>query len=157
MNPTRPAQASFRDRTNEFRAAVESARRHAVPSSSAASSSGSGGAGPLDGSIAATSARSEFNNRASKIGLGIHQTSQKLARLAKLAKRTSVFDDPTVEIQELTSVIKKDITALNTAVVDLQALCNSQLEWESIQGHNESFHYSRGQPEKPFDECNKRI
>jgi len=83
MNPTRPAQASFRDRTNEFHAAVESARRHAVPSSSAASSSGSGGAGPLDGSIAATSARSEFNNRASKIGLGIHQTSQKLARLAK--------------------------------------------------------------------------
>jgi len=125
MNPTRPAQASFRDRTNEFRAAVESARRHAVPSSSAPSSSG---AGPLDGSIAATSARSEFNNRASKIGLGIHQTSQKLARLAKLAKRTSVFDDPTVEIQELTSVIKKDITALNTAVVDLQALCNSQNE-----------------------------
>jgi hypothetical protein len=28
MIPTRPAQASFRDRTNEFRAAVESARRH---------------------------------------------------------------------------------------------------------------------------------
>nr|CAB3476023.1 unnamed protein product [Digitaria exilis] len=72
-----------------FRSAVESARRHAGPSSStvaaaAASSSGSGGGGgPLDGTIAATSARSEFNNRASKIGLGIHQTSQKLARLAK--------------------------------------------------------------------------
>ncbi|KAJ1282302.1 hypothetical protein BS78_03G041100 [Paspalum vaginatum] len=134
MNPTRPSQASFRDRTNEFRAAVESARRHAGPSSSsaaaAASSSGSGGVGTgaLNGSIAATSARSEFNNRASKIGLGIHQTSQKLARLAKLAKRTSVFDDPTVEIQELTAVIKKDITALNSAVVDLQALCNSQNE-----------------------------
>nr|CAB3476022.1 unnamed protein product [Digitaria exilis] len=45
-----------------------------------------------------------------------------------VAKRTSVFDDPTVEIQELTAVIKKDITALNTAVVDLQALCNSQNE-----------------------------
>ncbi|RLN23248.1 syntaxin 32 [Panicum miliaceum] len=45
-----------------------------------------------------------------------------------VAKRTSVFDDPTMEIQELTAVIKKDITALNTAVVDLQALCNSQNE-----------------------------
>jgi len=82
--------------------------------------------------MAATSARSEFNNRASKIGLGIHQTSQKLSRLAKLAKRTSVFDDPTVEIQELTAVIKKDITALNTAVVDLQAICNSQNESGSL-------------------------
>ncbi|KAL6627316.1 hypothetical protein ACP70R_031042 [Stipagrostis hirtigluma subsp. patula] len=128
MNPTRPAQASFRDRTNEFRAAVESARRHATPAPSAAAAPSSSGGGPLDGSLDASSARSEFNRRASKIGLGIHQTSQKLARLAKLAKRTSVFDDPTVEIQELTAVIKKDITALNTAVVDLQALCNSQNE-----------------------------
>lgn len=49
-----------------------------------------------------------------------------------VAKRTSVFDDPTVEIQELTAVIKKDITALNTAVVDLQALCNSQNESGSL-------------------------
>ncbi|XP_066313722.1 syntaxin-32-like [Miscanthus floridulus] len=128
MNPTRPAQASFRDRTYEFRAAVESARRQSSAPAAASSSS----TGPLDGLIAATSARSEFNNRASKIGLGIHQTSQKLSRLAKLAKRTSVFDDPTVEIQELTAVIKKDITALNTAVVDLQAICNSQNESGSL-------------------------
>ena len=79
MNPTRPAQASFRDRTYEFRAAVESARRQSSAPAAASSSS----TGPLDGLIAATSARSEFNNRASKIGLGIHQTSQKLSRLAK--------------------------------------------------------------------------
>ena len=31
-----------------------------------------------------------------------------------------------MEIQELTSVIKQDITALNSAVVDLQLLCNSR-------------------------------
>ncbi|KAL5223311.1 hypothetical protein ABZP36_028024 [Zizania latifolia] len=127
MNPTRAAPASFRDRTNEFRAAVESARRYASPSSSAAAPPSSSG-GPLDGTRGAASVHSEFNRRASKIGLGIHQTSQKLARLAKLAKRTSVFDDPTLEIQELTGVIKKDITALNSAVVDLQVLCNSQNE-----------------------------
>ena len=45
-----------------------------------------------------------------------------------VAKKTSVFDDPTVEIQELTAVIKQDITALNSAVVDLQLLANSQNE-----------------------------
>uniref|UniRef100_A0A7N0RD54 t-SNARE coiled-coil homology domain-containing protein n=1 Tax=Kalanchoe fedtschenkoi TaxID=63787 RepID=A0A7N0RD54_KALFE len=49
-----------------------------------------------------------------------------------LAKRTSVFDDPTVEIQELTALIKQDITALNSAVVDLQLLCNSQNESGNI-------------------------
>ncbi|CAI9771356.1 unnamed protein product [Fraxinus pennsylvanica] len=70
--------------------------------------------------------QSEFNRKASKIGLGIHQTSRKLSKLTKLAKRTSVFYDPTMEIQELTEVIKQDITALNSAVVDLQLLCNSR-------------------------------
>lgn len=45
-----------------------------------------------------------------------------------MAKKTSVFDDPTLEIQELTAVVKKDIGALNNAVMDLQVLCNSQNE-----------------------------
>lgn len=49
-----------------------------------------------------------------------------------MAKRTSVFDDPTMEIQELTAVIKQDITVLNSAVVDLQFVCNSQNETASI-------------------------
>jgi len=39
-----------------------------------------------------------------------------------VAKKSSMFDDPTVEIQELTGLIKGDITALNAAVVDLQTL-----------------------------------
>lgn len=45
-----------------------------------------------------------------------------------MAKRTSVFDDPTMEIQELTALIKQDITTLNSAVVDLQLHCNSRNE-----------------------------
>ena len=52
-----------------------------------------------------------------------------------VAKRTSVFDDPTVEIQELTAVIKQDITALNSAVTDLQILCNSQNESGNTSKH----------------------
>ncbi|KAM3301810.1 syntaxin-31 [Capsicum chacoense] len=66
--------------------------------------------------------RSEFNKKASKIGLNIHQTFQKIDRLTKLAKRSSIFDDPSKEIQELTSLIKKDITTLDVGVSDLQAL-----------------------------------
>jgi syntaxin 5 len=49
-----------------------------------------------------------------------------------VAKRKSVFDDPTLEIQELTAVIKQDITVLNSAVVDLQLLCSSQNESGNI-------------------------
>lgn len=37
-----------------------------------------------------------------------------------MAKKSSMFNDPMVEIQELTGLIKNDITALNSALSDLQ-------------------------------------
>jgi syntaxin 5 len=55
-----------------------------------------------------------------------------------VAKRTSVFDDPTKEIQELTSLIKQDITALNSAVVDLQLLSHSRNERGNISSDTTS-------------------
>lgn len=58
--------------------------------------------------------------------------------VSPVAKRTSVFDDPTMEIQELTAVVKQDITALNAAVVDLQLLCNSQNESGNISSDTTS-------------------
>jgi len=64
--------------------------------------------------------QSEFAKRAAHIGQGIHSTSQNLLKLAQLAKRTGKFDDPAVEIANLSRVIKEDIQALNVALVDLQ-------------------------------------
>uniref|UniRef100_A0A6V7QR37 t-SNARE coiled-coil homology domain-containing protein n=1 Tax=Ananas comosus var. bracteatus TaxID=296719 RepID=A0A6V7QR37_ANACO len=126
MMHSRSTQLSYRDRTDEFRAAVESLKKHLLSTTTTDAPSGSATVSRFDGSRSVASIQSEFSKKASKIGLGIHQTSQKLTRLARLAKRTSIFDDPTVEIQELTAVIKKDITALNSGVLDLQLLCNSQ-------------------------------
>ncbi|KAJ0981626.1 hypothetical protein J5N97_009881 [Dioscorea zingiberensis] len=138
----RAGQSSYRDRTQEFHAVAERLKKSfsSVPDAGVGpAASVAGGSGSrFEGTKAVASIQSEFNKRASKIGLGIHQTSQKLAKLAKLAKRTSVFDDPTVEIQELTTVIKQDITALNSAVVDLQLLCNSQNESGNISGDTSS-------------------
>ncbi|GLU09822.1 hypothetical protein SLE2022_266610 [Rubroshorea leprosula] len=128
------AQSSYRDRTDEFFSVAERRRKSLSPTNKAAprASSSNTGSKP-DDRRSAVVIQSEFNKKASKIGLGIHQTSQKLAKLAKLAKRTSVFDDPSTEIQELTAVIKQDITALNSAVGDLhQLLCVSQNESGSI-------------------------
>ncbi|KAJ8640603.1 hypothetical protein MRB53_017297 [Persea americana] len=124
-------QSSYRDRTHEFLTVAEKLKK-SFSSQGAQNASSSSSSSSFQGSRSVVSIQSEFNKRASKIGFGIHQTSQKLAKLAKLAKRTSVFDDPTVEIQELTAVIKQDITALNSAVVDLQLLCNSQNESGNI-------------------------
>ena len=53
-------------------------------------------------------------------GHGVHATSTKLARLAQLAKKNSLFDDPAREIAELTTIVKQDINALNGAISDLQ-------------------------------------
>ncbi|KAL3645898.1 Syntaxin-32 [Castilleja foliolosa] len=122
--PPKTANASIRDRTQEFLGITERVKKP-FSSQNGASSSGSK---PEELPRSAVAMQSEFNRRASRIGFGIHQTSQKLAKLAKLAKRTSVFDDPTMEVQELTAVIKQDITALNSAVVDLQLLSSSRNE-----------------------------
>ncbi|KAI4380929.1 hypothetical protein MLD38_007061 [Melastoma candidum] len=121
--PVKSAQSSFRDRTQEFQGIQERLKK-SLPSLPV--SNGQASSSNREEQRSAVALQSDFNRRASKIGFGIHQTSQKLAKLAKLAKRTSVFDDPTMEIQELTAVIKQDITALNSAVVDLQFLSNSR-------------------------------
>ncbi|GAA0143915.1 SNARE protein [Lithospermum erythrorhizon] len=128
------SQSSYRDRTLEFQSVAEKFKKQSQSSLSNGPSSSGSGAGGVESTPPRTTVaiQSEFNRRASKIGFGIHQTSQKLSKLAKLAKRTSVFDDPTREIQEMTAVIKQDITALNGAVVDLQLLCNSQNDSGSI-------------------------
>ncbi|KAG0619747.1 hypothetical protein M758_4G161900 [Ceratodon purpureus] len=124
---------SGRDRTSEFHAIVDRLRKtqgSTLPyaNGGANGAAGNGHAGETARLLPQPSGglQSEFSRRASQIGLSIHQTSQKLSKLAKLAKRTSMFDDPAVEIQELTSVVKQDITALNAAISDLQQVCDSR-------------------------------
>ncbi|KAF3787949.1 Syntaxin [Nymphaea thermarum] len=116
--------SSYRDRTSEFLSLSESlARTESRPGPSTVD--------PLrskpDSSSSASARRSEFNKKASRVGLGIHETSQKIARLTKLAKSSSMFNDPTLEIQELTALIKSDIDALSLAVSELQALQNFEV------------------------------
>ena len=62
------------------------------------------------------------------MGKGIQSTSQKLHQLTQLAKRTSMFDDPGREINELTAVLKQDIQGLNVQIADLQNTYGSAAE-----------------------------
>lgn len=131
--------SSYRDRTAELLSIAERLRKSQGGSTNGEISQG-GKAQDRNSSVPSAGiipagAQSEFNRRASRIGLSIHQTSQKLQKLAKLAKRTSMFDDPAVEIQELTAVIKQDITALNAAIADLQMLCESQTDSSGRNRH----------------------
>lgn len=77
---SRAGQATYRDRTQEFVKAVKSLTKTTPPAPEVPSVSD---ALRLDSSNSAASNQSEFNKRSSRIGLGIHQTSQKLTKLAK--------------------------------------------------------------------------
>ncbi|XP_059597407.1 syntaxin-31 isoform X3 [Vitis vinifera] len=115
--------SSYRDRTSEFRSL--SGRMKKIGGMAVANHAEDDPA--TSRSLASASSRSEFNKKASRIGLGIHEACLKISRLAKLAKKSSMFNDPIMEIQELTALIKDDITALNIAVSDLQTLQNLEI------------------------------
>uniref|UniRef100_A0A6S9PT93 t-SNARE coiled-coil homology domain-containing protein n=1 Tax=Chrysotila carterae TaxID=13221 RepID=A0A6S9PT93_CHRCT len=108
------------DRTDEFqkilagrRAEREASLRNgaAIPSCAGASSSALHAASDRS----RRSHRSEFAAAASQIGSDIHNTAEKLGKLTQLAQSNSLllFADPTEEINELTLIIKQDMTALN--------------------------------------------
>ncbi|KAK4436530.1 syntaxin [Sesamum alatum] len=114
------AAATFRDRTSEFVSLSNTLRRvggNALPPPQPQSND----------PISVSPDRSEFNKKASRIGLHIHQTSQKIDRLSSLTKRSSIFDDRSKENEELTALIKNDITGLNVAISDLQTLQNMEI------------------------------
>ena len=85
------ATSSYRDRTAEFLSIAERLKKApGGPQLNGDSSASGQPAAPPAGHPSATSAQSEFNRQASRIGLSIHQTTQKLQ---KLAKRECLGDD----------------------------------------------------------------
>jgi len=64
--------------------------------------------------------RSEFAAAASQIGADTALIADKLSKLTQLAQSQSLFQDPTVEINELTHIIKQDIQTINSKLASLQ-------------------------------------
>eukprot|EP00775_Hariotina_reticulata_P005754 gene5754-5994_t len=118
------AGSSLRDRTSDFHALAQRVQKQHAPADAA------------NGSISRThqatkqsvQQQSEFARKAADIGLSIHKASLKLQKLAQLAKRTSMFDDPALEIDELTGIIKQDIQGLNLAIADLQRISRAKAD-----------------------------
>ncbi|XP_031663391.1 syntaxin-5-like isoform X2 [Oncorhynchus kisutch] len=61
-----------------------------------------------------------------RIGKDLSNTFAKLEKLTIFAKRKSLFDDKAVEIEELTYIVKQDITSLNKQIAQLQGLVRSR-------------------------------
>eukprot|EP00240_Pyramimonas_obovata_P006038 CAMPEP_0118939452 /NCGR_PEP_ID=MMETSP1169-20130426/28927_1 /TAXON_ID=36882 /ORGANISM="Pyramimonas obovata, Strain CCMP722" /LENGTH=319 /DNA_ID=CAMNT_0006883725 /DNA_START=215 /DNA_END=1174 /DNA_ORIENTATION=- len=135
MDRTSAGASCCRDRTSEFFAVAERLRKQQGKNVPLAPNGLGLDSGLARMGSAANENKSEFSKRAARIGHGIHGTSTKLAKLAQLAKRTSMFDDPAQEIAELTTVVKQDISALNNAISDLQ-----QFAYRSDSGYNSNKH-----------------
>ncbi|KAL5519243.1 SED5 [Sanghuangporus vaninii] len=113
----------IQDRTNEFRACVESIRnRSAAPPSKIAEQRQR----LLQQRGKENAAKSEFTRMATAIGKDISATTLKLNKLAQLAKRKTLFDDRPVEISELTYIIKQDIAVINKQIAALQTHLKQQ-------------------------------
>jgi len=107
---------AFKDRTQEFNSVAENARTRSLNAQVKAPSSRKGG----------KNQRTQFAIAASQIGKDIFETSEKLNKLAKLAKKTTIFDDPEMEIEELTFIIKQNIQNLNKQIVALREFSKSK-------------------------------
>jgi syntaxin 5 len=64
--------------------------------------------------------RNEFSRIAAQIRQDIGSTADKLMQLTKLAKKRTLFDDPTMEIADLTTIINEDIKNINNQITMLQ-------------------------------------
>ncbi|XP_049868585.1 syntaxin-5 [Pectinophora gossypiella] len=114
-----------RDRTNEFGAAVRSLQGRTL-------------ARPVlrdERKAAVLETYSQFMSMAKVISKNITSTYAKLEKLALLAKKKSLFDDRPTEIQELTYIIKGDISSLNQQIARLGEMPRGR---RSMHSHSSS-------------------
>ncbi|KAL7961831.1 t-SNARE [Trichoderma compactum] len=135
------AVASIQDRTAEFKSVLAQAqRRQNKVGSQRRSLLNDAQKSAADGDARAR--RSDFARKAAEIGRGISATMGKLEKLAQLAKRRTLFDDRPVEINELTFVIKQDLSSLNQQIGALQTMSKQQHPKADQEGeHNKNVVY----------------
>jgi len=121
---------TFKERTSEFNSIVQSVKQSKEGISSSV--------GIRSTKSKKVSDKSQFFVIASQIGRDIGETAEKLERLARLAKKKSLFDDPAIEISELTSIINQDIKNLTSQISTLQNSSTSSRRNKHLQKHTET-------------------
>ncbi|KAI8911235.1 hypothetical protein PhCBS80983_g01290 [Powellomyces hirtus] len=134
---------TVKNRTSEFHSAVESILSRSGPGSIHPAERH----GLLSPSHNGPQTKSEFARASAAIGREINSTVSKLQKLARLAKRKTLFDDRPVEINELIYIIKQDIAKINQQIAQLSA-------WMRKHGAGGAGAAVQGQPAPP---SNKQI
>eukprot|EP01091_Cochliopodium_minus_P012200 TRINITY_DN3645_c0_g1_i1.p1 TRINITY_DN3645_c0_g1~~TRINITY_DN3645_c0_g1_i1.p1 ORF type:complete len:338 (-),score=71.59 TRINITY_DN3645_c0_g1_i1:44-1057(-) len=83
-----------------------------------------------------TNSLSFFGKEANIISKAIITTTRKLEELGKLAKKSSLFDDPSVEISQLSSKITQDITMIKDRIAHLKQLKSDYSNNNSTEEHS---------------------
>jgi len=86
----------------------------------------------------ALKSRTEFSNLAKRVSSDLQQTFKKLEKLTILCKKRSLFDDKPVEIQELTYIIKQDISSLQRNLINLEQRRGNNQQGKDAQKHTNS-------------------
>uniref|UniRef100_A0A183HF93 Syntaxin-5_N domain-containing protein n=1 Tax=Onchocerca flexuosa TaxID=387005 RepID=A0A183HF93_9BILA len=116
-----------RDRTGEFRTTAKSCQMKMY---------GVGGYTPKEPRIQQSV---QFAQLAKRIGHDLSLTCAKMEKLTELAKRRSLFDDHMMEVEELSQMIKHDITGLNKQIALLQEFSKKSGNFnKKDQGHGHS-------------------
>ncbi|KAF2894635.1 hypothetical protein ILUMI_11533 [Ignelater luminosus] len=117
-----------RDRTNEFATTIRSLQGRNIARAVATND-------PRKAKV--IQSHSEFMLIARNVGKNIASTYAKLEKLTLLAKRKSLFDDRSAEIQELTYIIKGDLNSLNQQIAQLQDVSKRQKQnGKHLQSHS---------------------
>ncbi|KIW07785.1 uncharacterized protein PV09_01711 [Verruconis gallopava] len=82
-------------------------------------------------------ARSAFAQQAASISKEIGTTMDRLGRLASLAKNRSLFADNSVEVSELSFVIKQSLAKINNELNNLKSLSKQGSQPEQVSKHSE--------------------
>ncbi|KAI9904424.1 hypothetical protein N3K66_000953 [Trichothecium roseum] len=133
---------SIQDRTAEFKSVLVQAQRRQNQSkvgSQRRSLLTDSQKADANGDVKAR--KSDFARKAAEVARGISATMGKLEKLAQLAKRRTLFDDRPVEINELTFVIKQDLSALNQQIGGLSALSKQGANDNQEGEHNKNVVY----------------
>lgn len=133
---------SCRDRTNEFHSTIRSFQsRMAHQPQPVVSNSVS----QKNKNQEILQQHTKFTLFAKKIGKELSSTCIKLEKLTDLAKKRTLFEDKSKEIQELTYYIKQDINNLHGEITSLQAFVKSSQGDHSnknMQKHSSSVVYN---------------
>lgn len=68
----------------------------------------------------------QFTKAAASISRGVHETTLKLERLSKLAKKQSLYEDNSAKVHELTVAIKGDLQILDSDLKALQQFVDTE-------------------------------